>query len=952
MPAASHTTPTLSSRWSSDSRVRIVPNTISTSPANFFTAWRTVINDTISYFDRLSAAEKLHNKELIKLADSINQPFSSYHDFASDGSVEAVGSVLKGEIDGRVTHSDKIVDALDGTIIPELHDSEDALRLKIEELSGLSKEFKNSLGSDLEKSKSAILALQESIAEWESNAGTVDLKHDPFLVDLHARKALRHSLSEEQYLHDSQLNLQESAKSLEKTVVDAIKRALEQYNQSVSREAAELAGMAQRIDASIHQGQLEREWPGFAQRQTANGQFLPLGSKSRTIESQTWQGKDHPSTTPLWDRWLENKTGRLGGYSTAFYIVSPSRFLHEFKSNDLREYTEPSFSLYLPDCSIVSVSKEKDSSHKLVLRGKQVGGLHTEHDLTFRAKNRVDLMSFYTIVGRAADKTFTMSPKSVTAPLSAGHAFPEAPTEVDADDSTPFKGPESLPPPPRPTTQRAPTGTIPTFSTAYGAAVAVLGNQPGQAASPAEAEAVCGSRRRATSTYGTNLRSTGPSSDFDRTDHIKQAQEHSAAAGFMSERILDPNQDLPYDREHGTSSTLPGDGDFQPVAYDTSRRSSLADVHTKPKRQSSLAFKQMPGSPSSQPGRSAVKPPSRKATVTYGEPHVLPASPKIEEEAVSEPQALDNRFVSPWIPRPGEGTTGKLPASHFGTQTVQASEDASTVIVRKPSLASQSHGNHKSTGAGRAPSRQMSLSDQIMGAAPLTGPTRRDSVQQDLEPDSIARHGTHADHTSPYPAAERYRISQTPSRQGTVDASLEDNSLAAFDVAPHMRIGTQTHEDRYKVNSQSRRGSRSASGISTPLDGGLGGHTPLDATASDVLASRLAQQVSGDRTNRRKPPSRSGSLDLGDGTTPSPQLPGFKINEQRQFRKPPSRGSSLSISQTPTGDGGPSVLAAISESFERDLAAAKGNQPGDRHVPGEFPETPAAAADDSSKIVH
>lgn len=905
-----------------------------------FEAWRVVLVDMRTHFERLSSAEKAHGKELLKLADSVSQPFSSYGDFARDGSVEAIGSVLRSESDGRVAHSDRIVEALDDVIVPELHRAEESLKAKIQELSALSKDFKNNLGGDLESSKSAILSLQEAIAEWESNSGTVPLKSDPFLVDLHARKALRHSLGEEQYLHDSQLNLQQSAKALEDAVVDTIKQTLARYGESVSREASELAAMSQRIGSGIGAGQLDQEWAGFAQRQAAAGLFLPAGSKARTLESQTWQGKDHPATTPVWDRWLEKKSGRLSGYTTAFYIISPSRYMHEFKSNDLREDTDSSFSLYLPDCSIVSVSKEKEKSQKLVLRGKQVGGLHAEHDLTFRARDRADLMSFYAILGRAADKTFTISRQSAAVPLATGHALPEAPSEIDADDETPFKGPETMPVA-RPAVQRLPTGTLQTFPTAYSAAAAVL-SQPTEQSSATGGVSTNG--RRATSTYGSTLRSAGPLTDVDRDDHLKQAQEHSAAAGFMNQRILDPNQDLPYDREHGTASTLPGDEDFKPVPYDTSRRSSLADVQAKPKRQSSLLFKSMPGSPSSKAAKPAVKPPSRKATVTYGDPVLLPASPQIVEE-VTESETIDNRFVSPWIPRPGEGTTGKLPASHFGSADAPAPDGV--VVTRKMSLASQAHGNHVSSAAGRAPSRKMSLSDQIMGAAPLD-PSRRDSVQQDLEPNATARHGVHSDHVSPYPAAERYRIGQSASRQGTIDNTVPDTSLAAFDVAPHMRIGTQSHDDRYKVGS--RRGSRSASGVSTPLEGGLGGHTSLDASASEVLASRLAQQAATDRT-RRRPPSRSGSLDLGDGAS-SPG-PAFKIGEGRQFRRPPSRGSSLSISNTPGGGGqdGANVLTAISESFERDLAAAKGNQPGDRHIPGEYPQTPAGGLEDASKIV-
>ncbi|BFZ56356.1 phosphatidylinositol 4,5-bisphosphate-binding protein [Savitreella phatthalungensis] len=906
-----------------------------------FSAWQGVIDQLITYFDSLSKAEAQHNKELVKVSEAIPEPFSTHPHFdrrnSGGSSVDGVGQLLKQEMRGRLIHSDQILRTLNEQIIPHLTESRKSLNSRIKDISGMSGDFQNSLSDDLPRSKAAIINLQSAIADWESNSGKVDVAKDPFLVDLDTRKILRKQLAEEQYLRGSLTNLQRSAQFLEQEVVTVVRRALQQYNELVSREAAELAGMSHTIDQGIEHGQLNSEWQLFAQQQTRDGLFLAPTSQARALESQTYAGKNHPSTTPVFDAWLERKSGRLSGYSTAFYIVTPSRFLHEFKSNDLRTDSEPTFSLYLPDCSIVSVSKDSDKSHKLILRGKQTGGIHQSHDWTFRAKNRADVVSFYTMIGRAADLTFTMSRASVgAAAVGVPASTHEASFVEDADDNVPFRGPETLPSN-QTAVAREPAGQVPAL--AYASPLAAARVVLDESAPSGDVSNRDGVPRKATSTYGdTNVALAHAGIvNAPATDAAAPAGRQSSGSGFISERILDDNSDLPYDREHGTASTLPKDKGFIPVHYDAGRRSSLADIKVAPKRQSSLAFRPIEAmSPTGTDNAAAVsnqgsKPPSRKATVSYGEPiHSVPAAVTSTAEETSE-QAVDNRDVSPWFPRPGEGTSGRISGSTATPVTAVAQTGPQVATIRKPSLASEQalHQYHKESLA-RGPTRKMSLSEQILAGPGLAA---QDSRHQEFEPlgDASPQDG-HA-------AAARYRVSQPPSRQASIDV-IADQSLAAHDAAPHMRIGTQTKEDRYKVGS--RRGSRSNSGVATPLEGALGGSS-LETTSTEAIAARLAQSSG----KPRRTPSRSGSLDLGDGSAATGTAgassgnasPGFKINEARTFRKPPSRGSSLSMGG-PTGqtaDG--NVLTSISEAFERDLAAAKGNQAGDTHIPGEFPRT-------------
>lgn len=904
------------------------------------------------------------------MTDSVPQPFSKYDLFEKGGSVQGLGNLLYQQMAGRVSHSDNILQALGSEIVPELEQVEKLLKKKIDHIRGLTGDFDNDLASGLDRSKKSLAELQDAILDWEAKQGAVSVNKDPFVIDLVTRKHLRYSLGEENYLRESTINLERSAKELESIVVGAIKHALAQYNDSVSREAAELAVMSQKVEQNIMAGHLDTEFNFFAKKQIAKGNFIDQSTIARTLENSNYPGKDHLSTAPVCDGWLEKKSKYLNNFSTAFYIISPSRFLHEFRSNDLRVDTEPVFSLYLPECEIGVTSKETDQVHKFVLKGKQVGsGIHQEHNWTFRARNRQDMLAWYANIGRASDPAFqfhTAPLKTSDAGAARGASQHDAvsnsnPAQVkstatlqfDSDDldQSPFKGPETIIVS-SPAVRRPAAGVFDTdgFSSPWGAVVSSLDAQP------APERRSAGSGRQATTSYGSAASSMpGTPATYPEHDaHLRQAQNFSSAANFMSKEILDDNAYLEYDKEHGTHSTLVGDEDFKPADADVtvSRTNSVNGRRSyQPRRSSSLAFQELPGSPASSSAQQVRRPrpskvPSRKATATYGDLSNLPLPSMVEVNEAVTPEPKAEPYISPYFPAPGAGTTGALPASQFQYTTAQVE----AVTVMNPVLASRTNSGTTTPNTlnqPRQPTRRMSLSDQIMlgavedRARPSAGQAGQTEVfRKDLEPHQAAAIGCHDDTTSPYPAAQRFRVPK--SRQGSLMTAPETitEPMEAYDAAPHLRIGTQSNEARYKVGN-SRRGSRTASQIATPqesLNTSEFNRSALDTLSADSLASKLNEPSQGEKARARRAPSRGASMDLADGGAGQIASPAFNVNQRHGFRKPPSRGSSMSLAG-PLGGGGDThgFLNTISE----DLAAAKGNQPGDKHIPGEFPATPA-----------
>jgi hypothetical protein len=128
----------------------------------------------------------------------------------------------------------------------------------------------------------------------------------------------------------------------------------------------------------------------------------------------------------------------LKGYSTSYYVVTPARYLHEFKDNDdFRNDPSPELSLYLPDCVVGGVD-----GNKFTIKGKDVSGgkvgnaFHTTSEFNFKAHTPSDAEKWWNVIRDAAKSGPAHSPVSPTSPVAAGGAA-AATTESGAAASAP-----------------------------------------------------------------------------------------------------------------------------------------------------------------------------------------------------------------------------------------------------------------------------------------------------------------------------------------------------------------------------------------------------------------------------------------------------------------------------------------------------------------------------------
>jgi hypothetical protein len=126
----------------------------------------------------------------------------------------------------------------------------------------------------------------------------------------------------------------------------------------------------------------------------------------------------------------------MRSYDTNYYVVTPSKFLHEFKTDDdFAKDPVPELSLYIPDCVIGAVNGQKfNVKGKDVSKGKIGGAFSMTHEFAFKAHTPQAAEQWWDVIRQAAGKVTNEAPSSVpTSPVSGDtspqNMFPEEKTQ-------------------------------------------------------------------------------------------------------------------------------------------------------------------------------------------------------------------------------------------------------------------------------------------------------------------------------------------------------------------------------------------------------------------------------------------------------------------------------------------------------------------------------------------
>lgn len=251
-----------------------------------------------------------------------------------------------------------------------------------------------------------------------------DADNDPYVLHRGINHRLNKQVGEENSNRQDLLAVQRGFSQFETHIVQTFQQGLAQFNTTVGSQADQqkqlysiTAQTAQAVDPN-------HEWNLFVRRN--DGVLIDPQAPAKTLDNATFPNQHHESTRPMCQGTLERKSGMLRKFDSSFYVITPSRFFHEFKSDDDTNIDPtPELSLFLPDCSTGMLNGNLFSlKGKDVSKGKLGSAVSMSKDYEFRASNGDNAQTWYNIIigliGKAPQEVMSpTSPKTATSPTNS-----------------------------------------------------------------------------------------------------------------------------------------------------------------------------------------------------------------------------------------------------------------------------------------------------------------------------------------------------------------------------------------------------------------------------------------------------------------------------------------------------------------------------------------------------
>jgi hypothetical protein len=240
---------------------------------------------------------------------------------------------------------------------------------------------------------------------------------DPYVIQRQILYRLNKQIQEENNNRQDLISVQNSFAQFEAHIIQSIQHGMGQFLQIVSAQNDQTKAMYGDMVGTAQRVPLDFEWNAFIQRN--NGVLIDPSAPARSVTNVHFPNEDHRSTQPIIAGSLERKGKVMRSYDTNYYVVTPSKFLHEFKTDDnFAKDPVPELSLYLPDCIVGGCNGQKfNVKGKDVSKGKIGNTFSMSHELQFKAHTPQAAAQWWEIIRQAAGQVTGEMPES-SAPTS------------------------------------------------------------------------------------------------------------------------------------------------------------------------------------------------------------------------------------------------------------------------------------------------------------------------------------------------------------------------------------------------------------------------------------------------------------------------------------------------------------------------------------------------------
>lgn len=411
-------------------------------------AWKHAVGYLEDYVTATEKAQKAHAKEYEKVLKTISNPLREGHHFDQNmGGIASLFENMRVNTQGMANTHIETEQNLKGSVLPILDRLHKEIKNKTKELaSGASKGAK-----EVEKARNTtqkhIELLGQQSASFDSSGGRINAHEDPYILRRGVLHRLGKQVMEENNNRHDLISVQQNFAQFEVHIIEIIQQAMASFIQFVGGQAEKVQQLYADMLATAQRVPPDMEWNGFVER---NSHILvDPNSPERTVEGIIFPNQDHKAVKPLIEGTLERKSRNklsLSGYSSGYYVVTPSRYLHEFKDNDnIKRDPQPEMSIYLPDAVIGSTNGEKFN-----VKGKDVSkGLGSKlsgnSEIQFKAHTASDAEKWQEVIRSVAGAAPAMStPASPVSPVDNKHAsippqFSESTSPTTTKQPTPLQ---------------------------------------------------------------------------------------------------------------------------------------------------------------------------------------------------------------------------------------------------------------------------------------------------------------------------------------------------------------------------------------------------------------------------------------------------------------------------------------------------------------------------------
>ena len=384
--------------------------------------------------DYISATEKMQghqSKEVEKVLKTVNNPLKEGHHFhQQNGGVAGMFENIRANTQGIANSHTETAKTLKGSVLPIFDRLHTEIKNKEKELIKGAGKGSKAVDKSRNASQKHIEHLGTHAAGFDSKGGNVKATEDPYMIQRQVYHRLNKQVIEENNNRDDMLSVQNQFGSFEAHILQTLQDGMAKFNEVVGNQAEQTRSMYGDMTATTQRVPQDFEWTGFISR---NESVLidPRGPK-RSVENISFANQDHQSTRPLIAGSLERKGKLLGKYDTGYYVVTPSRYLHEFKSDDdFAKDPTPENSLYLPDCMIGAVDgvkfavKGKDAS-----KGTIGSKMTMSREFSFKAHTPDDARKWHDVIAGVSGGASTSAPNSAPSSPNVGNNSPSSPSNM------------------------------------------------------------------------------------------------------------------------------------------------------------------------------------------------------------------------------------------------------------------------------------------------------------------------------------------------------------------------------------------------------------------------------------------------------------------------------------------------------------------------------------------